>query len=133
MDLSLTKVNVVNLFTEDLSSTKSFYAEVLGLPLVGEDQDSAVFRLENLMINLLDVAAAPELIAPASVASSDNGSRFTLVAFVKDVDAACSELGKRGVTLINGPADRPWGVRNACFADPAGHIWEIAQDLAKKG
>ena len=32
-----------------------------------------------------------------------------------------------GNTLINGPIDRPWGIRTACFADPAGHIWEIAK------
>ena len=38
----------------------------------------------------------------------------------------CAELARRGVELINGPMDRPWGVRTACFADPAGHIWEIA-------
>ncbi|MDQ3782600.1 MAG: VOC family protein, partial [Actinomycetota bacterium] len=29
--------------------------------------------------------------------------------------------------LLNGPVDRPWGVRTASFRDPAGHIWEIAR------
>jgi hypothetical protein len=29
---------------------------------------------------------------------------------------------------VNGPVDRPWG-RNAAFADPAGHAWEVAQLL----
>jgi uncharacterized glyoxalase superfamily protein PhnB len=33
------------------------------------------------------------------------------------------------VVLLNGPVDRPWGVRTASFTDPAGHIWRIAQDL----
>ncbi|MGH3402377.1 MAG: hypothetical protein ACRDRJ_07680 [Streptosporangiaceae bacterium] len=28
-----------------------------------------------------------------------------------------------------GPADRPWGMRTVTFADPGGHIWEIAQEL----
>ena len=31
-----------------------------------------------------------------------------------------------GVTLLNGPMDRPWGIRTASFSDPGGHIWEIA-------
>ena len=31
-----------------------------------------------------------------------------------------------GVELLNGPMDRPWGIRTASFKDPAGHIWEIA-------
>jgi uncharacterized glyoxalase superfamily protein PhnB len=32
--------------------------------------------------------------------------------------------------LLNGPIDRPWGRRTAAFADPAGHLWEVAQELA---
>jgi len=39
----------------------------------------------------------------------------------------CAELAARGVTLLNGPIDRPWGVRTASFQDPGGHIWEIAK------
>jgi uncharacterized glyoxalase superfamily protein PhnB len=26
--------------------------------------------------------------------------------------------------------NRDWGMRTACFADPDGHIWEIAQELS---
>jgi uncharacterized glyoxalase superfamily protein PhnB len=49
--------------------------------------------------------------------------------WVGDVDAACVELRRRGVRLLNGPVDRPWGKRTAAFADPAGAVWEVAQDL----
>ena len=42
------------------------------------------------------------------------------------MDAVCDDLVARGVRLVNGPMDRPWGPRTACFADPSGHIWEIA-------
>jgi uncharacterized glyoxalase superfamily protein PhnB len=41
-----------------------------------------------------------------------------------------SELEQHSVKLINGPVDRPWGRRTAAFADPAGHVWEIAQVLS---
>ena len=40
-----------------------------------------------------------------------------------------AELEDRGVTLISGPTDRPWGMRTITFADPGGYTWEIAQDL----
>ena len=75
------------------------------------------------------MSAAPDLIAPAAVARPDAGSRSVLAVFVDDVDAACAELAERGVVLLNGPVDRPWGMRNACFTDPAGHVLELAQDL----
>jgi lactoylglutathione lyase len=42
------------------------------------------------------------------------------------VDAMAAELTSRGVELLNGPMDRPWGIRTASFRDPGGHIWEIA-------
>ena len=51
--------------------------------------------------------------------------QFTIA--VGDVDAMCAELSKRGVRLLNGPIDRPWGIRTASFRDPAGYIWEIAK------
>ena len=54
-------------------------------------------------------------------------SRVQLTLPVDDVDAMCKELAARGVTLLNGPVDRPWGIRTASFRDPGGHIWEIAQ------
>ncbi len=129
MNLSLKNMDVITVFAEDLLRTKSFYQEVFGLPVLFEDENSAVLKLANMMINLLDVNAAPELIAPAAVAPRDAGARCVFTVFVDDVDAACTELAGHDVKLLNGPVDRPWGMRTASFTDPAGHIWEIAHDL----
>jgi uncharacterized glyoxalase superfamily protein PhnB len=88
-----------------------------------------LFKFDNMMLMLRDVSGVPEFIASVAVANAEAGSRFVLSVFVDDVEASCAELASRGVVLLNGPADRPWGMRTASFADPAGHIWEIAQDL----
>jgi lactoylglutathione lyase len=125
----LKSVNVVTLFVDDLERSRSFYQDVFGLPVIFEDEDSAVFRFENTMINLLKVPAARDLIQPGVVAGQEGGSRFQLTVRVDDVDATCAELAARGVVLLNGPMDRVWGVRTASFTDPGGHIWEVAQDL----
>jgi catechol 2,3-dioxygenase-like lactoylglutathione lyase family enzyme len=121
------RIGAITLFVEDLAATKQFYREVFGLPVTFEDDNSAVFDFGNTIINLLAVTAAPELIAPAAVAPADAGSRLQLTITVDDVDATCAELAARGVELLNGPMDRPWGVRTAAFRDPGGHIWEIAR------
>ncbi|MFE9364643.1 VOC family protein [Streptomyces sp. NPDC006978] len=42
----------------------------------------------------------------------DAGSRLQLTLPVDDVDAMCKEVAARGVTLLNGPMDRPWGHTN---------------------
>jgi lactoylglutathione lyase len=120
-------MTAITLFAEDLLATKSFYLEVFGLPVAFEDDASAVFRFGSTMINLLRIEAAPELVAPAPVGSADAGVRTVFTLTVDDVDARCELLKQRGVTLLNGPMDRPWGIRTASFRDPAGHVWEIAK------
>ncbi len=119
-------IGAVTLFVEDLAAAKRFYRDVFGLPLTFEDENSAVFDFGNTIINLLKAAAARELIEPAAVARREAGVRLQLTIEVDDVDAMCAELAARGVELLNGPMDRPWGVRTASFRDPGGHIWEIA-------
>lgn len=121
------KIWAITLFVEDVEAAKQFYREVFGLPVVFEDDNSAVFDFGNAIINLLKTTEAYELIEPAAVASREAGSRLVLTIQVDDVDAICAELATRGVELLNGPIDRPWGVRTASFRDPGGHIWEIAK------
>jgi catechol 2,3-dioxygenase-like lactoylglutathione lyase family enzyme len=120
-------IYAITLFVDDLETTKQFYQKVFGLPIVFEDDNSGVFKFGNTLINLLKTTSADELIRPAIVASRDAGSRFVFTIGVDDVDAMCTELTARGVKLLNGPMDRPWGIRTASFKDPGGHIWEIAK------
>ncbi len=120
-------IGAITLFVEDLEAGRRFYQEVFGLKIAFEDNDSTVFDFGNTIINLLRTTAARELIEPAVPATREAGSRIQLTITVDDVDARCEELIRRGVVLINGPMDRPWGVRTACFSDPGGHIWEIAK------
>lgn len=127
--MSLENLGAITLFVEDLEASKSFYEDAFGLSVMFEDDNSAAFNFGNTIINLLRVPAADELIAPATVGGADAGARAQLTIWVDDADATCAELGDRGVQLLNGPLDRPWGLRTAAFADPAGHIWEVAQGL----
>jgi catechol 2,3-dioxygenase-like lactoylglutathione lyase family enzyme len=129
VSVSLTKIGVITVFVEELEESKAFYQKVFGLAPIFEDDASAVFSFENLAINLLVTSAAGELIEPATVASPESGSRFQFTIPVDSVDAACAELEKNGVTLLNGPMNRVWGVRTASFTDPGGHIWEIAEGI----
>jgi catechol 2,3-dioxygenase-like lactoylglutathione lyase family enzyme len=126
---ALKSVGAITLFVEDLPAARSFYERVFGRTAAFEDDSSAAFKFDNTLVNLVDTRAAGVVIAPVEVASPRAGSRFLLSIWVDDVDAACAELADRGVELLNGPVDRPWGMRTASFTDPGGHIWELAQDL----
>lgn len=120
-------ISAVTLFVEDLEAARRFYVEVFGLPVIYEDEASAVFKFGDTLVNLLQATEATELVEPAPVASPETGVRFQFTLGVDDVDAMCDELGRRGVELLNGPLDRPWGIRTASFRDPGGHVWEIAK------
>ena len=127
---SLKKVRAISLFVEDLSAAKSFYEDIFGVDVVFEDESSVCVKFDHVFVNLLLVTAAREQVEPGVVADRGSGSRFQLSVWVDDVDAACALLKERGVNLLTGPTDREWGMRTATFTDPAGHSWEIAQQLS---
>ena len=131
MSALLNDVGAITLFTEDLAASKSFYRDIFGLEILVEDEQAVAFGFGNTIINVLKVEAAGELIGSAVVGDRDAGSRFQLTIWVDDADATYAELTARGLTFLNGPMDRPWGQRTAAFADPAGHVWEIAQTLPR--
>src|SRR3954464_5410417 len=122
--------SAITLFVEDLATAGGGYSGELGRPVQHEDAECVVFGAGPTLVNLLVATAAPELIEPAQVAAPDSGARSVLTVTVDNVDAACSQLAAHGVELLNGPVDRPWGVRTASFRDPAGHIWELAQSIS---
>jgi catechol 2,3-dioxygenase-like lactoylglutathione lyase family enzyme len=132
MTSSLKNINAMSLFVEDLQAAKTFYLEVFGVEVLFADEASVALGFENIIINLLGVQNAREIVDPGAIATRDSGSRFQLSIWVPDVDAVCLELQKRGVELLAGPRDRPWGMRTANFVDPAGHGWEIGQRVVPK-
>ena len=132
MTSDLAHINAISLFVEDLQAAKTFYLNVFGVPVLFEDESSVAMRFENLIVNLLRVESARELVEPGAVATRDSGSRFQLSIWVPDVDAVCVALQRRGVKVLAGPRDRPWGMRTANFVDPAGHSWEIGQRVVPK-
>ena len=127
--MKLDAIEVITLFVDDIDKARSFYQTVFAPEIVYQDDVSAVLKFSGTMVNLLKSTEAPQLVAPSAVAQSSSGARMLLTIKVDDTDAACAELRRRGVTLLNGPVDRPWGRRTAAFADPSGHIWEIAQEI----
>jgi lactoylglutathione lyase len=120
-------VFAITLVVEDLDVAREFYGRAFELREHYYSGDSAVYRVGDLLINLLEVDKGPGLLDPVPVAPPESGVRMQLTVPVDDVDVVAAGLVARGVELLRGPEDRPWGPRTASFRDPAGHVWEIAQ------
>lgn len=87
--------------------------------------------MDNVYFLLLEVSAAAHMIGDeANALTIEGGPRVLLAAGVEDVDAAYEALRARGATLVKPPANQPWGLRTAYFADPEGNLWEINQPIA---
>lgn len=127
-----TGIAAITLFSDDLEASKAFYQKAFGLPIQFEDDNSAVFAFGGTLVNLLRTSEADDLVAPEPVGAAGSGVRQQLTVEVDDVDARCGQLIESGVELLNGPMDRPWGIRTAAFRDPSGHVWEIAGPLRKE-
>ena len=130
MAKGLGTIGAITLFVDDVEQSKAWYVAAFGLPVTYEDDVSAVITLDNTIINLLKRSAADGLIAPAEVARPGGGSTAQYTFWVEDVDTESADLTARGILLLNGPMNRDWGMRTAAFADPDGHIWELAQSLS---
>jgi len=120
------EIGAMTLYFPDLGEARKFYADAFGLDvrLVG---DQAMLRLEGIFVFLSQSSAAARPLPEVLEQAGKGAGQFAII--VDDVDAVCTEIAGRGVQLITGPADRDWGMRTATFADPGGHIWEIAQEL----
>jgi catechol 2,3-dioxygenase-like lactoylglutathione lyase family enzyme len=123
------EIGAITLFVEDLDRASVFYQNVFDLQPGFQDETDAMFKLENTLLFLTKSSEASRLIAPAAVGGPGNGPRHVFAIIVGDVDAVCAELAGKGVGLLNGPQDRPWGMRTANFQDPDGYVWEIATQL----
>ena len=131
MIAALNAIEVITLFVEDLVAARKFYSDVFGSEVVYADDACSVMKIGTVMLNILIVTQAPMLVEPVKVATPGLGTRGIFTINVDDANAVCKDLKRHGVALLNGPIDRPWGRRTAAFADPAGHVWEIAQDLTQ--
>ena len=116
----------ITLLVQSMPETMDFYGTKLGLDLVYSDANSALYRVGSTFINLLIESEGPELLSPASVGSPGSGVSAVYTIKHNDVDLVAKQLESAGVALLNGPIDRPWGVRTLSFQDPSGHTWEVA-------
>jgi PhnB protein len=52
-----------------------------------------------------------------------------IVVFVADVDRHFDRARREGATIVSGPDDKPWGLRQYMARDLEGHTWEFTQHI----
>lgn len=129
MHTAIDELGAVILFVKDLARSRTFYHEVLGLPVQFEDDASIGFEMGGVAFIVLQVDRARVQLQGEPVATPSAGATSFLTAFTDKVDELHAELAELGVAFFQLPTSQPWGMRTAYFKDPDGHVWELAQPL----
>lgn len=118
----------VALYTTNLAAVQQFYTETLGLPVIG--------RIPGRAIVFIDAGGTVlELVAQEEGKPGGPLGWAHLALEVADVDAACRELGERGVSFHIPPTDFPAeapAMRLAFCKDPDGNDVELLTPLGAR-
>ncbi len=123
------RISMVTLGVRDLAKAVAFYQEGLGLPRMESPPEVAFFTLDGTWLGLYGREA---LAADATVPEA--GSGFAGVALAHnvaseaEVDAVLAQAVAAGATLVKPGQKAPWGGYSGYFADPDGHLWEVAHN-----
>jgi lactoylglutathione lyase len=109
--------------TSRLQAALAFYRDLLGATVTyefpGPDGEPGYVALE-LGTAHLGIGRDPDATATPS-------PRFSLWVYAEDCDAAVERLRTAGVTIVEEPADQPWGERVARVLDPDDNLVLIGQ------
>jgi catechol 2,3-dioxygenase-like lactoylglutathione lyase family enzyme len=123
------KIAMVTLGVSDIAKSLAFYRDGLGFPTHNyKDGDEMVmFRLEGSWLGLYP---RDKLAEDATVPHEGSGFRGVTLAHnvgsKSAVDAVFREALEAGAKSVKTPQDVFWGGYSGYFADPDGHLWEVA-------
>lgn len=121
------RFSLITLGVADVARARAFY-EVLGWRASPASQDGVAFFQANGMALALYGRAA--LAEDAGIEDSASGfSGVTLAHNLRseaEVDALYVEALNAGAKPVKSPRAVSWGGYSGYFADPDGHLWEVA-------
>jgi len=127
------RLSVVTLGVSDPERSTAFY-ESLGWQRIadsGSETAPRIFRLDaGLLLALYDwTLLAEDATLPPGTASLFRGVTLAQCLESPDaVDAAMTDAAEAGATILKSAAPAFWGGYSGYFADPDGHVWEIAHN-----
>lgn len=125
------RVSLITLGVADLGRARAFYERLGWTRAMKAAQGVAFFQCGGMALALYPFA---DLAADTGLpAAARGGAGVTLAQNVPsrgDVDPALAAAAAAGATVLKPGHDTPWGGYVGYFADPDGHVWEIAWNPA---
>lgn len=122
------RVTLITLGVADLERSKAFYGALGWVPT--QDEGEVVFYQINGMVLGFFGRGALAKDQGRPDAQLGTGAMTLAQNFTTDeeVDAAYDLALKAGATALKAPEKVFWGGYSGYYADPDGHVWEVAQN-----
>lgn len=121
------RINVITLGVKDIPRSRKFYEDLGFTAASFSNEHFVAFQTPGIVLCLYPAA---QLADDVTVDSRGTGFRaVTLahnVAKKEEVQAILEEAASYGATIVKKAQDVFWGGHSGYFADPDGHLWEIA-------
>ena len=126
--LSAQRVTLIALGVDDLDRSAAFY-EALGWQAAQEMPGVKFYRLKGMMLGLTGKdALAQDQGRPGAKLGTGAMALAQNYASPEDVDAAFAAAVSAGATALKLPEKAEWGGYSGYYADPDGHVWELAHN-----
>lgn len=128
MTLPVQRVTLITLGVDDLPRARAFYQALGWKPAEAQD-GVAFYQMNGLALGLF---GRKELAADQGRAGAALGTGAMTLAqnfnSPSDVDAAFAEALAAGARALKHPEPVFWGGYSGYYADPDGHVWEVAHN-----
>ncbi len=122
------RVTLITLGVDDLSRSRAFY-QALGWHPASVNEGVIFYQMHGTVLGLFgraDLAAdqgrAGEVLGTGAMTLAQNFATET------EVDAAFALALKAGALALKAPQKVFWGGYSGYYADPDGHVWEMAMN-----
>ena len=120
------RVSLITLGVKDVAVSKAFYS-ALGWQLVETPDGITVFDLIGQTLGLYPISAlAEEIGVPVETLGYGAQTLGHNCRAKEDVNKTLALAEAAGARILKPASDVFWGGHHGYFADPDGHIWEIA-------
>ncbi len=122
------RVSIIGLGVRDLPAARAFYLDGLGLRASGASNEEIIFiQVGGIALSLYsrDKLAEDVEVDPAGEGFAGITIAYTARSRV-EVDQVLRQAEVAGGRLVKAAQDVFWGGYSGYFADPDGHLWEVA-------
>lgn len=123
------RISLITLGVDDLSAARAFYARLGWQEHPSSQEEVAFYQIHGAVFGLFGRSAlAADQGRPSLQLGTGAATLAQNFATKAEVDAAFDAAIAAGATALKKPEEVFWGGYSGYWADPDGHVWEVAMN-----